>query len=55
MIVTDDRLQDPVLLGWLHLLYHIRCKWLYSPSRPYGCVFCGLLTRTEPMRTEGPT
>lgn len=52
MIVTDDRLQDPVLLGYLHLLYHLKCNWLYSPSRSHGCKYCRLFTSTNAEHSE---
>lgn len=50
MIVTDGRLYDPVLLGYLHLLYHIKCKWLYSPSRKSDCLYCGAFNRPNAIR-----
>lgn len=43
MIATNDlHSSDEILIGWLHLMYHIQQPHLYLASRAsrHGCRFC---------------
>lgn len=38
----SDPVQNEIIFGWLHLMYHIRMPHLYTPARAMrsGCRFC---------------